>query len=213
MSEKIKNNSCCALPFMHVQSEPDGKIKLCCLAKNTVKDSNGNPYNFGKDKIDTFFNSDYMKNIRKDMLNDVQVADCKGCYDEEAAGGISQRQVYTQEWIAKDPSIEETMLQAEHNDYYIEPKVKYFDFRFGNMCNLKCRSCGPVNSIQLLKESREIEHPEKNKFFLYNEHEMIGIKHQCSLRTLERKKKTLDRFISQVVNLLSLNRTMSYYNT
>jgi pyruvate-formate lyase-activating enzyme len=175
MSEKIKNNSCCALPFMHVQSEPDGKIKLCCLAKNTVKDSNGNPYNFGKDKIDTFFNSDYMKNIRKDMLNDVQVADCKGCYDEEAAGGISQRQVYTQEWIAKDPSIEETMLQAEHNDYYVEPKVKYFDFRFGNMCNLKCRSCGPVNSIQLLKESREIEHPEKNKFFLYNEHEIDNI--------------------------------------
>ena len=86
MSEKIKNNSCCALPFMHVQSKPDGKIKLCCLAKNTVKDANGNPYNFGKDKIDTFFNSDYMKNIRKDMLNDVQVADCKGCYDEEAAG-------------------------------------------------------------------------------------------------------------------------------
>lgn len=175
MSEKIKNNSCCALPFMHVQSEPDGKIKLCCLAKNTVKDNEGKPFNFGKDKIETFFNSDYMKNIRKDMLNNVQVADCKGCYDEEAAGGISQRQVYTQEWIAKDPSIEETMLQSEQNDYYVEPKIKYFDFRFGNMCNLKCRSCGPVNSIQLLKESREIEHPEKNKFFLYNEHEIDNI--------------------------------------
>lgn len=175
MSEKIKNSSCCALPFIHVQSEPDGKIKLCCLAKNTVKDNDGKPFNFGKDKIETFFNSDYMKNIRKDMLNNVQVADCKGCYDEEAAGGISQRQVYTQEWIAKDPSIEETMLQSEHNDYYVEPKIKYFDFRFGNMCNLKCRSCGPVNSIQLLKESREIEHPDKNKFFLYNEHEIDNI--------------------------------------
>jgi pyruvate-formate lyase-activating enzyme len=175
MSEKIKNNSCCALPFMHIQSEPDGKIKLCCLAKNTIKDNEGNPFNFGKDKIETFFNSDYMKNIRKDMLNNIQVADCKGCYDEEAAGGISQRQVYTQEWIDKDPSIEETMLQSEQNDYSVEPKIKYFDFRFGNMCNLKCRSCGPVNSIQLLKESREIENPEKNKFFLYNEHDIDKI--------------------------------------
>lgn len=175
MSDKIFNNSCCALPFMHVQSEPDGKIKLCCLAKNHVHDGNGKPYNFGTDKIETFFNSEYMKNIRKDMLNGVQVADCKGCYEEEAAGGISQRQVYTKEWIQKDPSIADDILNSEQNGYYVDPKIKYFDFRFGNMCNLKCRSCGPINSIQLLKESREIEHPDVRKFFLYNEHEIDNI--------------------------------------
>lgn len=175
MSDKIFNNSCCALPFMHVQSEPDGKIKLCCLAKNYVRDENHKPYNFGSDKIETFFNSDYMKNIRKDMLNNVQVIDCKGCYDEEAAGGISQRKVYTKEWIEKDPSIQDDILNSENNGYYVEPKVKYFDFRFGNMCNLKCRSCGPVNSVQLLKESREIQHPDVKKFFLYNEREIDNI--------------------------------------
>jgi pyruvate-formate lyase-activating enzyme len=103
------------------------------------------------------------------MINDIQVPDCKGCYDEEAAGGISQRQVYSKEWIEKDPSIAETILKAEQNDYYIEPKVKYFDFRFGNMCNLKCRSCGPINSIQILKDAREIEDPNKRNFFMYNE--------------------------------------------
>lgn len=175
MSDKIFNKSCCALPFIHVQSEPDGKIKLCCLAKNYVRDKNHKPFNFGTDKIETFFNSDYMKTVRKDMLNGVQVTDCKGCYEEEAAGGISQRQVYTQEWIQKDPSIADDIINSEHNDYAVDPKVKYFDFRFGNMCNLKCRSCGPINSIQLLKESREIQHPDVRKFFLYNEHEIDNI--------------------------------------
>ena len=175
MTDKIFNNSCCALPFMHVQSEPDGRIKLCCLAKNYVRDNSEKPYNFGTDKIETFFNSDYMKNIRKDMLNNVQVSDCRGCYEEEAAGGISQRQVYTKEWIQKDPTIADDIINSEANDYHVEPKIKYFDFRFGNMCNLKCRSCGPINSIQLLKESREIEHPDVRKFFLYNEHEIDNI--------------------------------------
>lgn len=175
MSDKIFNNSCCALPFMHVQSEPDGKIKLCCLSKNYVRDENHKPYNFGSDKIETFFNSDYMKSIRKDMLNGVQVSDCAGCYNEEAAGGISQRQVYTKEWIEKDPSIQDDILNSENNDYIVDPKVKYFDFRFGNMCNLKCRSCGPINSIQLLKESREIEHPDVRTFFLYNDREIDNI--------------------------------------
>lgn len=175
MTEKIYNKSCCALPFMHVQTEPDGDIKLCCLAKNTVKNNDGRVFNFGKDKIETFFNSDYMRNVRKNMINDVQVPDCKGCYDEEAAGGISQRQVYTKEWIEKDPSIAETILQSEHNGYMVEPKVKYFDFRFGNMCNLKCRSCGPINSIQILKDAREIEDPNKRNFFMFNEQAIDNI--------------------------------------
>lgn len=175
MSNKIFNNSCCALPFMHVQTEPDGKIKLCCLAKNYVRDEKNRPYNFGKDKIEIFFNSEYMKNIRRDMLNGIQVADCKGCYDEEAAGGISQRQTYTKQWIENDNTIIDDILKSEQNGYVVEPKIKYFDFRFGNMCNLKCRSCGPVNSIQLLKESREISHPNIKKYFLYNEYEIDNI--------------------------------------
>ena len=177
MSDKMLNKSSCALPFMHMQTEPDGRVKLCCLAKNYVTDDNGKPYNFGHDDVDEIFNSNYMRKVRNDMLNDIPVSDCKGCYEEENAGGISQRQVYTQEWLERDPELITRIEESENNDYKIEPKVRYFDFRFGNMCNLKCRSCGPINSNQLLKESRELEvnHPNIRKFFLYNDQEVENI--------------------------------------
>jgi len=177
MTDKILNSSCCALPFMHMQTEPDGKIKLCCLAKSYVTNDEGSPYNFGTDDVNEIFNSNYMRRVRKDMLNGIQVPDCQGCYDEEAAGGISQRQSYTQEWLDREPELASSIVISENNDYMMDPKIKYFDFRFGNMCNLKCRSCGPINSNQLLKETREIEvnNPRIREYFLFDDREVDTI--------------------------------------
>lgn len=195
MTDKISNSSLCALPFMHMQTEPDGKVKLCCLAKRYVTDVNGRPYNFGTDDVNEIFNSKYMQKVRKDMLNGIQVMDCKGCYDEERAGGISQRQVYTKEWLDSEPELATNIIMSENNDYLMDPKVKYFDFRFGNMCNLKCRSCGPINSNQLLKETREIEvnNPHVRKFFLFNDQEVESINEWYQTETfIENFKKQKD---------------------
>lgn len=153
------NKSLCALPFLHIMGNPDGKVKLCCLSKDNIN------ANLGHDKIETFFNSDYMKNVRKEMINGNRIPECTNCYLEEDAGGNSQRITYTQEWLTKDPALDSVIKNAEQNDYYVDPKIQYFDFRFGNMCNLKCRSCGPFNSIQILKEVKEITDPNKIKFY------------------------------------------------
>ena len=112
---------------MHMQTEPDGKIKLCCLAKSYVTNDEGSPYNFGTDDVNEIFNSNYMRRVRKDMLNGIQVPDCQGCYDEEAAGGISQRQSYTQEWLDREPELASSIVISENNDYMMDPKIKYFD--------------------------------------------------------------------------------------
>jgi organic radical activating enzyme len=177
MSNKIKNSSFCVLPFIHVAADPGGEIKPCCLTRNRNVDATGKPYNLGYDKIETFFNSDYMKSLRKDMMTDVRPTTCQTCYDEESSGGISQRQTYTKGWFEKDPELTQKILDSELQDYQIEPDIKYFDLRFGNMCNLKCRSCGPVNSVQLLKESREIQinNPEIRKYFLFNDKKVDNI--------------------------------------
>jgi sulfatase maturation enzyme AslB (radical SAM superfamily) len=43
----------------------------------------------------------------------------------------------------------------------------YYDFRFGNLCNLKCRSCGSLNSTQINKEYRELKQQyPSTSFFL-----------------------------------------------
>ena len=44
-------------------------------------------------------------------------------------------------------------------------KIKFFDLRFGNLCNLKCRSCNPTNSSQIEKEILEINNAEYTRFY------------------------------------------------
>ena len=33
----------------------------------------------------------------------------------------------------------------------------YLDFRFGNVCNFRCRTCGPMASTSWIKEFKEFE--------------------------------------------------------
>ena len=47
--------------------------------------------------------------------------------------------------------IDKTM-NTEERISAITDKIKYFDLRFGNLCNLSCRSCNPTASSQIAKE-------------------------------------------------------------
>lgn len=148
-----------------MSTEPSGDAKICCLSNQTIHKNNSESYNLGNDDIKEIFNNSQICRNRKDMLNGVRISDCSHCWNEEDAGGISQRINNTKQWLEKKPDLVKLIEEASCNDHKVSYDPIYYDFRFGNMCNLKCRSCGSLNSIQINKEYDELQH----KHWLFSE--------------------------------------------
>jgi len=64
---------------------------------------------------------------------------------------VSQRTLFHSLW-----NTNEQFLTKYGQGAVVTPTVEYFDLRFGNMCNLNCRSCSPRSSSQLAKEVAQV---------------------------------------------------------
>jgi sulfatase maturation enzyme AslB (radical SAM superfamily) len=136
------SNTFCILPWINISVDPDGSVKPCCISTDYITKNTGQKYNLGYDRIDTIVNSSDFIKIRQDMIDGKPISGCKQCYTQEASGGKSQRMLHNTQWMVPDKSYHEV----------IEPVIEYFDLRFGNMCNLSCRSCFPGYSSQMAKD-------------------------------------------------------------
>jgi len=144
-----ENKSYCILPWMNISVDPDGYVKPCCVSTQRMS------YNLGHNTLAEIVNSPEMIQLRQDMIDGVLVPGCNECYQQEKYGGRSLRQIHTDTWQII-PSVKSKL---DNPTTEISIGVEYFDLRFGNMCNLQCRSCSPDNSSQLAKEFKQLNIP------------------------------------------------------
>lgn len=135
-----KNKTFCSAAFNHVCVMNDGSFSLCCDAytdtqlEKTIQNINQT------NSIDSYFNSNYMQQVRQHMLDGEKLNECRFCYNDEEVGKRSLRQYYNLKYPAD-----------VHN-----PKLKWVDLKLGNKCNLQCKMCWPLASSELMKEWNDI---------------------------------------------------------
>ena len=142
----------CPLPWIFQAVRNNGDIRVCCQAnqgpdRGLMRKPDNTVYNAAYDNMTEARNSDKIKSIRVAMMNDKWHPDCIRCEREEASGIKSRLSYETEAWQTYITA-EEAMAMTEVDgtiDTNKTPAV-YYDFRFGNHCNLKCRSCGPTDS-------------------------------------------------------------------
>jgi organic radical activating enzyme len=135
---------------MFQAARTNGDVRVCCQAnvtknKGILRKENGEAYNAGKDDLSEARNAEMIKQMRINMLNGVWSEECGRCRAEEDSG-LPSRRIYEQ---TKNLISFEEATQVTNNDGSIdtdEVPIRYFDLRFGNFCNLKCRMCGPTDS-------------------------------------------------------------------
>jgi radical SAM protein with 4Fe4S-binding SPASM domain len=130
----------CMFPWVHLNVTPKGDIYPCC--------SNDYTQPFGNTKetsLKEAFNSPKMKELRLDMLNERKNKICDFCYKHEQAGPHSFRN-YSKEQFGK--RFDEIVPTTKEDGTVDEFKMRYFDIRFSNICNFKCRTCGSEFSSQ-----------------------------------------------------------------
>ena len=138
----------CILPWIHFHALPNKKVLPCCMANSDLPVSTTD----SKDVI-TMMNTKEYKELRRNMLSGKPSDVCNRCYDVEAVGQWSLRQSSNQ--VRGDANlslVNATTANGSINDF----KLRYMDIRWSNICNQKCRSCGPEFSSLHAKEF--IEH-------------------------------------------------------
>ena len=138
----------CPIPWIFQAVRNNGDIRICCQANVTenqgvVRHSDGTPYNAGRDDMSAARNADLMKAVRKNMLDGIWSEECGRCMKEEAAGLNSRRQYELENWKF---DIDNAKTVTAEDGSITSPALNYYDLRFGNLCNLACRMCGPTDS-------------------------------------------------------------------
>ena len=142
--EQSQEDKRCILPWVHQYGDLSGKYGLCCFTLN----HDNNLFGENLSPLEAF-NSSHMKQVRLAMLNGDYVKDCKVCYDWESNGVSSHRQRMNSNFLL----ILNLYSKTEKDGSLNTPPI-YLDFRFGNLCNFKCRMCGSYASSSWAKEEK-----------------------------------------------------------
>lgn len=143
----------CPLPWNSINIRNNGDLRVCCNANSYSKNrgilrkEDGTAYNASRDDFNDARNAPLLKEVRASMLKGEWHPECERCRQEEKNGILSRRQMENADWEIK----QDTAALITEEDGTIDTTkqdIEYFDIRYGNFCNLKCRMCGPTDSHQ-----------------------------------------------------------------
>ena len=142
----------CMYPWIHLHAWPTGQAFPCCHAEAPA----GQLGNTRKQSLLEIWNSPKQRQLRSDMLNETTNAACVRCYEQEKSGFFSGRQSANKHHGHHINRIKDT----KENGYLEQFEMTYWDIRFSNLCNLKCRSCGHIFSSQWYQDQAKLAGPE-----------------------------------------------------
>lgn len=139
----------CPIPWNFQAVRNNGDLRICCQANVTanqgvIRHESGLPYNAGRDNMEDARNAKLMCEVRKNMLEGRWSQECGRCQQEEESGLNSRRQYELDNW--KNFTFDDALKVTRSDGSISQPKLEYYDLRFGNLCNLACRMCGPTDS-------------------------------------------------------------------
>ena len=143
--------SVCPLLWNHISTFSNGDVRSCCemILPETghvkIYTEDGETINVHKHNLEQVRNSPTAKQRRTLMMKNIKPKECHQCFHREELGMDSKRigalNLYGYGFT--------DYLEHTQEDGTIDTSkipLKNLDLRFGNTCNLKCRSCGPADS-------------------------------------------------------------------
>ena len=128
----------CMAPWVHLFVGTQGEARLCCSQYDTIGSVTEN-------SLSELQNNNKIDTIRNQLKQDLPITGCERCYKEESLGRSSSRIAFNQKYGHHYDRVENNL-----------PTLLHWDFRFSNLCNLSCRSCGPQSSTSWYKPAKVI---------------------------------------------------------
>lgn len=135
----------CMMPWVHLHVDTRGQAQACCV---------GNiPFgNVNEQSIGEIWQGQPIREFRWKLMKDEPDPRCRVCYAREAAGAVSMRQEVNRDYAHQFPAVQTTLSEGT------APLARpvYWDIRFSNLCNFRCRTCWHGASSRWFEEAQEL---------------------------------------------------------
>jgi hypothetical protein len=143
-------------PWVHTYLSPQTERRICCAsrepAQNFVQyiDTKSGTGQYIPITLDEHWNGEHMKSVRRRMMGGEETPECEVCHNKLLNTDV-YRSYFNQLFNHK---YEEAMASTDATGYTTMKPVSW-DYRFSNLCNFKCRTCGDMLSSSWEAEARQ----------------------------------------------------------
>jgi hypothetical protein len=143
-------------PWVHTYLSPQTERRMCCASREPAQnfeqyiDTAAGTGKYIPITLDEHWNSPHMMSVRSRMMSGETLPECEVCNDKLLNTDV-YRTYFWQLFKHKYPDIWETTDTAGRTT--MQPVS--WDYRFSNLCNFKCRTCGDMLSSSWETEQRQ----------------------------------------------------------
>ena len=168
----------CMMPWVHTHIWPNGNAFPCCMSDSDIEYGNLND-----NSLEEIWNNEKYKKLRKNMLNEKESPECTRCYEMEKSNIWTLRKNTNKYYISHWDRVETTQDDGSVE----EVNMGYMDIRVSNICNFRCRTCGPELSSAWYEDHSKLygQPPENPKMMNIANNEKFWNELQPLLLTVE----------------------------
>ena len=148
--------SLCMAPWVHTYLSPQTERRMCCASREPAQnfeqyiDTAAGTGEYIPITLDEHWNSPHMMSVRSRMMSGETLPECEVCNDKLLNTDV-YRSYFWQLFKHKYPDIWETTNTAGRTTM----RPVSWDYRFSNLCNFKCRTCGDMLSSAWETEQKQ----------------------------------------------------------
>ena len=142
-----KSETLCLAAWTHTYLSPQTERRLCCASREPAQnfeqyiDTSAGTGRYIPVTLEQHWNSDHMKSVRRRMMAGEILPECEVCNDK-----LLNTSVYRDYfWHLFKHKLEDVYANTDTTGYTTMAPVSW-DYRFSNLCNFKCRTCGDMLS-------------------------------------------------------------------
>jgi len=151
-----KPETLCMAPWTHTYLSPQTERRMCCASREPAQnfaqyiDTRSGTGRYIPVTLEEHWNSPHMKSVRRRMLAGETLPECEVCNDK-----LLNTDVYrTYFWHLFQHKYDDVIGKTDLNGRTSMLPVSW-DYRFSNLCNFKCRTCGDMLSSSWETEQRQ----------------------------------------------------------
>jgi hypothetical protein len=143
-------------PWVHTYLSPQTERRMCCASREPAQnfeqyiDTAAGTGRYIPITLDEHWNSPHMMSVRSRMMSGETLPECEVCNDKLLNTDV-YRTYFWQLFKHKYPDIWESTDTAGRTTM----RPVSWDYRFSNLCNFKCRTCGDMLSSSWETEQRQ----------------------------------------------------------
>jgi len=143
-------------PWTHTYLSPQTERRMCCASREPAQnftqyiDTAAGSGQYIPITLDEHWNGEHMRGVRRRMMSGETLPECDVCNSK-----LLNTDVYrTYFWHLFKHKYDEVVASTDASGHTTMKPVSW-DYRFSNLCNFKCRTCGDMLSSAWESEQRQ----------------------------------------------------------